>query len=423
MDIEEARKVTWLRNHPRPLGELLDSGYLDRSKLEWAAQKAFDPNLKEAAKVLLGTGASREVAPKSIGPTSSAQPAFESPVSLEKARATAWPFLPYKGQPMGPLVESKRLSLKDLGYAIENAWEPKVRQAAIALALVRLEQAIKEPVPSAGFVHMVSGGRSFAERRQSLLFALEGAVIGFLFGSALIILIALTINMFRPHPTFPNKTSLVEFISTPAGLAAIIIFLGLMVFVFWLSNFVPDLITKRLDKLIEEQRRGQEGEEKAVRVVLQALDGNWSIFRNISLPGRNIGDLDIVLVGPPGIWVLEVKNFRGQYRNIGEAWQYRQDKKWKTQSKSPSRQGFNNAIRLGNFLKADHLKVYVNAAVIWANEESPLSVENPSIPVWLYNQIPEELGNIWQVEKLTKEERGKISVKLSKLCEEQKNSN
>lgn len=30
MDIEEARKVLWLKSNPRPLGELLDEGYLTK---------------------------------------------------------------------------------------------------------------------------------------------------------------------------------------------------------------------------------------------------------------------------------------------------------------------------------------------------------------------------------------------------------
>ncbi len=55
MNIEEARKVLWLKNNPRPLGELLGQGFLTRDRLEWAAQKAYNPNLKEAAKVLLET--------------------------------------------------------------------------------------------------------------------------------------------------------------------------------------------------------------------------------------------------------------------------------------------------------------------------------------------------------------------------------
>jgi len=60
---------------------------------------------------------------------------------------------------------------------------------------------------------------------------------------------------------------------------------------------------------------------------------------------------------------------------------------------SPSRQAFNSALRLANFLRTDNLQVFVNSAVIWANQESHLLVENPSVVVWLYNRLPDEVGN------------------------------
>ena len=53
MDLNEARKVLWLRSNPRPLGELLDEGYLTASRLEWAAQWAYNSNLQQAAQVIL----------------------------------------------------------------------------------------------------------------------------------------------------------------------------------------------------------------------------------------------------------------------------------------------------------------------------------------------------------------------------------
>ncbi len=34
MDIEEARKVLWLKNNHRPLGELIDEGCLMKENLE-----------------------------------------------------------------------------------------------------------------------------------------------------------------------------------------------------------------------------------------------------------------------------------------------------------------------------------------------------------------------------------------------------
>lgn len=53
MTVEEALLVPWLSYYPKPLGELMHEGYLDLSRLEWAAQKAYNPRLKRAAQVLL----------------------------------------------------------------------------------------------------------------------------------------------------------------------------------------------------------------------------------------------------------------------------------------------------------------------------------------------------------------------------------
>jgi hypothetical protein len=44
-----------------------------------------------------------------------------------------------------------------------------------------------------------------------------------------------------------------------------------------------------------------------------------------------------------------------------------------------------------------------------------LVIENPSTPVWTYNRLPDEIGNVWQGEKLSVREREKIIVKLSFL--------
>jgi hypothetical protein len=174
-----------------------------------------------------------------------------------------------------------------------------------------------------------------------------------------------------------------------------------------------------LDQQIDNFREGQKGEERVVEVILQTLDGNWFLFRNIQLPGRNKGDLDTVLVGPSGAWVLEIKNFSGEYRNIGEQWEYRAGNSWKLHKKSPSRQARNNAARLGNFLKADGIQLWVDAAVVWANQESRLTVENPSVAVWQLDHLPDELGNVWQEEKISATTRTRIVKKLTKLCQRQ----
>jgi hypothetical protein len=413
MNIKEAREVLWLPNNRRLLGELMDEGYLTKSRLEWAAKKAFDPALKQAAQILLDT-LNHSSASNYPANDQTIQHGLQVGISMEKARAIKWPFSPHKNKPMGELVETKQISLKDLGFAIENAWNKDVRMASVALLLVRLEQEVKEPEPQAGFVHVISGGRSYSKRQQYRLALFEGMMLGFMVFMALVAGIWLVVEANKPHS---QATPIAEIISTPTGIAVIVFFFVLLGLIFFLTYILPNWISKQLDKKIEAYQLGEAGEEKTVQLTAQALDGNWTICRNLCLPGRNKGDLDIVLVGPPGVWVLEVKNFHGEWRNVGETWEYRQGRKWKPISASPSRQARNNAIRLGNFLKADHLKVFVEPAVVWANEDNPPIVENPSVPVWFYNRLPDELGNIWQYEKLSGTERENINEKFQKLCQ------
>jgi len=423
MNIEEARKVLWLKSNPRALGELLDEGYLTKDRLQWAAQWAYNPKLQQAAKAILDSINSLTTVTEAVEKPETLvinvkDTAIETGISFDKARSTLWPFSPYKGQSMGALVESKQLSLKDLGYAIENAWDQRVRQAATTLSLIRLNQVVQEPVPSAGFVRVISGGRSYSEREQLRLTFLEGVFFGFL-GTIWLVLVRWLISSNFQLSANPRSAGV---IFTPIGIIAIFILLILVILTIWLVNFIPDWITKKIDKQIENHRRGQEGEDRVVQMIAQALDGNWHLFRNIKLPGHGKGDLDLVLVGPPGVWALEVKNFTGEYRNIGESWHYKRGKNWKIAPKNPSKQVSKNMYALKDFLKADHVNVFVNSAVVWANQESSLSVENPSAAVWRYDRLADELGNIWQGEKLSKSEQNKITEKLTKLCERQKNS-
>jgi hypothetical protein len=422
MNIEEARKVLWLKTNPRPLGELLDEGLLTKENLEWAAQWAYNIKLKEAAQVLLeGMKASptqAEFAPKPE-PVKEIDKAIPVNMPMEKARTVTWPFAPYKGQSMGVLVDSKQLSLKDLGYAVENAWDEKVKQAAITLSLVRLEQVVKEPAPEAGFVHVVSGGRSYSEQRQYRLTLYEGVVIGLALAVALYLVSRLYFAVTTPNP---NARSITEFFSSPAQLIVVLVLFVLLLAGGYFLASIPERITERLEKQIEEHRLGQEGEDNVVQTMIQALDGNWHLFRNITLPGRNKGDLDVVLMGPPGVWLLEIKNYRGVFRNAGDAWEIQRNGKWKPAITNPGRQAVSNAVRLANFLKADGLNVFVNSVVVWANMTSPLHIENPSVAVWRFERLADELGNIWQAEKLSSTEREKIVEKLNLLCERQKAS-
>jgi hypothetical protein len=413
MSLEEARAVMWLKNYGRPIGELLDEGYINQDRLEWAAKNAYNPQIKQAATVILASMRQAASTPsKSPAPKAETLqlPPFEAGVTIEQARATLWPFKDFKGQPMGMLVDTKQLTLKDLGFAIDNAWDERVRRAASVLMAARLNQVVKEPPPPAGPLKVLSAGRSYAQRRESLLTLIAGIIWGI---TLTLLVVAFIYNLFRTRPVQPSPQ-----ISLPAFLIALVMVIAIMGGGAWLFGYLLNWASDRLWNQIDNYRKGQEGEDHIVEAMRQHLDGNWTLFRNMTLPGRNKGDIDAVLVGPPGVWALEIKTFSGEYRNIGEQWEYRAGKKWKLYKPSPSRQANDNARRFANFLRAGGIKQWIEPVVVWANRTSPLSVNNPSVAVWTLDHLPEQLGNIWQHKTMAESDRTRIIDKLTKLCQQ-----
>jgi hypothetical protein len=419
MDLQEARQVLWFKNYPRPLGELFDEGYLYRTRLAWAAEKAYDSRIREAATVLLAALPAREQAQRAKRAELEKTPikSFDVGISLQQARLKIWPFAPHKGQTMGALIDARQLTLKDLGFAAETAWDDGVRKAAMAFILERLDQILKEPPPTTGLVEVHAGGRSYAKQRETWFTFLQGGLYGIL-ACVVVALSTWTVGQAIRGPTHLTAASVL--FSTPAKAVAAVVAIALLAVATWVGTRLPDVLDRRLQKQVNEARRGQDGEDRVLEVILQALDGSWRVFRNVRVPGARRSDVDVVLVGPPGVWALEVKNLQGEYRNMGDDWQYRHNKSWKPSQAQPGQEARHHAAALGRYLSADGVKVFATPVVVWASEAPNLGVNDPAVPVWNLDRLPDELGNIWYSRQMITGFADRIADKLTRLCERQR---
>jgi hypothetical protein len=417
MTVSQARAVVWMRPHQRPLGELLDAGVLTAKDLAWGAKKAFDPRVKRACEVLLNSRQPlQRVQPHETGDDSVS---FKLPISLPIARTTAWPFGQHRNQPMGALVDDQLLSLRDLGYAAQSAHDPRVRDAATALMLQQLTQIANEPRPSAGYLKIYSGGRSFSQRREFIYTYLQGAISG---GAMVALLVIVVWSLSLPRNPV-RATPVLDQYPVPFRLLVYVIVVVVVISPL-LIVFFADRLSDRLERRMLKHRRGREAEDQVVLTAAQVLDGEWALFRNLALPGGG-GDLDIILVGPAGVWVLEVKNYTAPHRVRGDIWEYQAGRGWRRERKSPSSQARKNAAALANFLKADGLTQWITAAVVWANPNAGLSIENPGVAVWVMDHLREEFGNLWAQggKPIPQEKRARIIEKLALLCKRQEESN
>ncbi|MBQ3779890.1 MAG: NERD domain-containing protein [Fibrobacter sp.] len=410
MTLEQARKTFWLKNNYRPMGELFDNGFLTVGRLKWGAKKAYESAIRKASVVLL---TQKQKMPETI---------IEKgviPKNLDEARAVIWPFskkIGKNGRTMGELVDNRDITKKDLAYALEEAWDEQVRSAAriILSSMLGLENGKVSEIKGA---LKVTANRSFMERQIEKISFKQGALVGAVLAVCFILLLADFIYMGVTGALY----SLVDFIlkTKIIGVAFLVIVVMLSVL---LGNFlIKHTAEKKYEKLdiqLKNHKLGREGEEKSIDVMRESLDGSCHVFRNLILPNKK-EDMDIVLVAPYGVFVFEVKNYNGKYKNIGDSWFYSKKEKWVAFKENPSAQVKRNACNLADYLESDFTrnkcKKWVTPIIVLSNADSNCDEENPSVPIWRIQYLAEELGNMPEKRTISEQLQKEICQKLEDL--------
>jgi hypothetical protein len=347
-----------------------------------------------------------------------------SKMSLDEARSVIWPFQELKGQSIGSLLDSGLLSLKDLGFAAQRAWDWRVREAARTLLLHALSQEPLESEMASGPLNVISSERrSFAERRQLEITMFLGMVVG-------LMLLPVPYLLWLGYHQITASSSdkpVSEAASSVSGLIALVIGIligfGLMIaMVYVIGKLIDRLLFDRLIKELQLHRKGQLGEERVLNVMYGVLGADWWLFRNLELPGRHLGDLDSVLVGPHGVWSFEVKAYSGEYRNVGERWERRNGAKWFSLHKNPTRQARRNAAELSQFLATNQIKQWVTPVIVWANPESTVVLDSPSTFVWPLDQVSDHLMDLSSERPLSDAQVQRIVGVLKKTYQDEGDS-
>src|SRR5688572_11042912 len=74
LTLEQARRVIWQTKPKEPMGKLLDAGLIGRKDLEWARLKAYRPEVRSAARVLLAALDAPPAPPEDAPPPAPAAP-------------------------------------------------------------------------------------------------------------------------------------------------------------------------------------------------------------------------------------------------------------------------------------------------------------------------------------------------------------
>ncbi len=114
--------------------------------------------------------------------------------------------------------------------------------------------------------------------------------------------------------------------------------------------------------------------EKVVAESLDTLPQDYFVFNDVNLP-KSQGNIDHVVVGPNGIFVIETKNYRGSFIIQGDDWYFKDGFKERKIHQKPGNQVKRNAAVLRTFLRENG----VTARKLWIN--SVVALKNPDFLV------------------------------------------
>jgi hypothetical protein len=101
------------------------------------------------------------------------------------------------------------------------------------------------------------------------------------------------------------------------------------------------------------------------------------------------GDVDHVVLGPGGIYVLETKNWSGNVTCNGDEWRRAGKRNFKT---SPSLQVKRNAAKIRRIIDSSAslkpFEIKVEGVVVFTNNHATLHLNNPSVPILRIAQLP-----------------------------------
>lgn len=358
MTLDEALGSTW-RTTGKTVEELLRAGKLTYQDLRVAANRSEDEREKQIAGAVWKN---YEAAHARIHPTRVNQTFLVNlpnvGLSLEEAHATPWKGAQHSGEPMGKLVDQGKLSMRDLSWAVESNFVPRVREAARVLLFQMLQTRFEAPAKN-GVPKVIQAGASYSREKVADITSLALGLYAFGAGG-------------------------MAFVGILAVLK-ISVWTLLYIFGAICAASVPYMWMRM--KSIHAHNRGVFEEDRVAARLAASLDGSWTILRNVRKKGIG-GDIDIVLVGPGGVYALEVKNWNVDLRIEGSRSFVAMGGKRKGGYGDPILQARNNARSLQKVLAGRGIQVPVVPVLVVAVEN--LELVSPEIAVWNSEDVPQE---------------------------------
>jgi hypothetical protein len=161
---------------------------------------------------------------------------------------------------------------------------------------------------------------------------------------------------------------------------------------------IPTRKNKQLVQEIKILKSGLKGEKQTLEFFKQLPD-NYTVFSDLDIVAEGkSSQLDNVIVGPNGIFVIETKNLNGTIQgdsNDQQLIQYKVGRGGNPYNKAfynPIKQVSTHVYRLSRLLKSNGVDTWIQGAVYFANPDCSVMIQNDTdIPVFSYTDTRDML--------------------------------
>jgi hypothetical protein len=341
-----------------------------------------------------------------IQPSNIKRIVVELTMSVEEARR-----VPYQGRkaqgPMGQLLDSKQLDYGDIAWEMTHAFNAKAREAARTLLAHWMGQPETIAATQRYGAEVVEGSE-YLERNERFNLILSSFMAG--------MLVPLIFGFAYAFIQGFNERQIPQIAQgkIAAVIIADVIILLMMGVAFWFNY-------RQVKGVYDEYknfRAGREGEEAVVERLRAALNNQWTIFRNLKLPNRK-DDLDIVLVGPAGVWLLEVKAYKVIVRALGKQWEIQTKRGWKKLNSNPTIVT-KRATELNDYLQRRGITRWIDCAIVMAEPQPISNFETSDTPIWLLPMVEDQVATLTTRTAPTEKEIEQIVSVLKELAAQQR---
>ncbi len=173
----------------------------------------------------------------------------------------------------------------------------------------------------------------------------------------------------------------------------------------FVTSLVGLLIFRYYQRKYNVYKGGRQGEKAVIKTLTNSLSDEYYLINGVYLSGG--GDVDHIVLGPSGVYVLETKNWSGTIVCNGDQWQ----RPGKTVKSSPSLQVRHNTQKVKGILATMSafrgLNVWVDGIIVFTNKHADLHINNSTVTILRLPQLSGHIKNQGN-SRLTKEQVQKI---------------